>query len=134
MRRTRVVLVDDTEDVRGVITALMVYDGRFEVVGTAGNGRDGVSLAGDVQPDLVLLDLAMPVMDGLTALPLIRAAAPGAKVVVLSAFGNDESVQAALGRGAAAFVPKGGRLLDTLIPVLEEVLGLEEPGGEAERG
>ncbi|MHB1855087.1 MAG: response regulator transcription factor [Acidimicrobiales bacterium] len=127
MTPARVVLVDDTPDVRRVISAMLAHDGRFQVVGEAGNGREGVDLAGRLQPDLVLLDLAMPVMDGLTALPLIREAATGTKVVVLSAFGNDQTVQAAMNGGADSFVIKGGRILETLFPVLEEVLGLDCP-------
>lgn len=117
------VLVEDHDDVRSVITALLAYDPRFEVVGEATNGVEGIEAVRQHQPDLVLLDLAMPVMDGLTALPHILAAAPRTRVVALSAFGTDRTVNAAMDQGATAFVHKGAQLIDHLIPVLHHVIG-----------
>jgi len=70
----RVVLVDDTPSLR-MLTRLTLDGTGFDVVGEAGDGQAGVELVTDLQPDLVLLDLAMPVMDGLEAMPLMRAAA-----------------------------------------------------------
>ena len=117
-----VLLVDDDPDVRGVIGALLADDGGFEVVGQAPDGAVGMALAARLQPDIVLLDLAMPVMDGLSVLPGIRRTAPEARVVVLSAFGTDQMVRAALAGGAVAFVHKGAELADELVTVLHEVL------------
>lgn len=117
-----VLLVDDDADVRGVIRALLADEGGFDVVGQAPDGALGISLAAHLQPDVVLLDLAMPVMDGLSVLPGIRRVAPEARVVVLSAFGTDRTVRAAMAGGAAAFVHKGAELAEELVSVLREVL------------
>lgn len=119
MSDTRVVLVDDAPDVRGVIRALLRRDPNFSVVGEAGDGAQGVEVVRDLRPDLVLLDLAMPVMDGLTALPLMLQASPATRVVVLSAFGTDRTVAAAMDAGATAFIHKGGELADELLPTLQ---------------
>src|SRR5207244_11663538 len=79
----------------------------FEVVGEAGDGKAAISRAEECQPDLVMLDLEMPVMDGLEALPLILEAAPRTKVVVVSGF-PEESLQArALALGAVGYISKG---------------------------
>jgi DNA-binding NarL/FixJ family response regulator len=121
MNEITLVLVDDAPEVRGVIKALLRRDQSFRVIGEAGDGAEGVRLVGELQPDLVLLDLAMPVMDGLTALPLILEAAPATQVVVLSAFGTDRTVQAAMNAGATAFIHKGGDLADELLPILKRV-------------
>jgi PAS domain S-box-containing protein len=110
----RVVVIDDSEDLRLFLRLALDSHPAFEVVGEAGDGRAGVQCCDEVQPDLVLLDLSMPVMDGLEALPLIRSAVPDARVVVLSGFdaaalGND--VRTA---GAHAFVEKGTPQRDLL--------------------
>jgi CheY-like chemotaxis protein len=83
--KVRVLLVDDLADIRLVMRLLLEADGRAEVVGEAADGAAAVRLAGDLHPDAVVLDLRMPGMDGVSALPLIRDAAPGAVVVALSA-------------------------------------------------
>ena len=83
--KVRVLLVDDLPDIRLVMRLLLEADGRVEVVGEAAEGSEGVRLAGELHPDAVVLDLRMPGMDGVSALPLIRDAAPGAVVVALSA-------------------------------------------------
>lgn len=122
MNKTTIVLVDDAPDVRGVITALLRRDPSMRVVGEAGDGARGVEVVRQLQPDMVLLDLAMPVMDGLTALPLLLEASPSTRVVVLSAFGTDRTVEAAMEAGATAFIRKGADLADELLPVLREAL------------
>lgn len=109
-RKFRVVIVDDTEDVRLLLTMTMNIDGRFELVGTAANGRAGIDLCREVQPDGVLLDVMMPVLDGLEALPELRSTCPAARIVMLSANDHPDVVAKAKGRGADAFVTKGGAL------------------------
>ena len=109
-RKFRVVIVDDTEDVRLLLTMTVNVDGRFEMVGTAANGRDGIDLCRAVQPDGVLLDVMMPVLDGLEALPELRSTCPNARIVMLSANDHPEIVAKAKSRGADAFVTKGGAL------------------------
>jgi CheY-like chemotaxis protein len=118
-RRFRVVVVDDTEDVRLLLGMTLNIDGRFELVGSAANGREAIAVCGDVQPDGVLLDVMMPVLDGIAALPELRAACPGTRIVMLSANDHPDIVARARAGGADAFVTKGSPLEQAL----EELLG-----------
>ena len=83
-RKHRVLVVDDAEELCMLLRMRMEARSGLTVVGEAGDGVAAVELASELQPDLVMLDVAMPRMDGLEALPLIRAAVPGVRVVVLS--------------------------------------------------
>lgn len=107
MAPIRILLADDAHEMRELIALSLRLHGGFDVVGEAGNGREAVDLTAATRPDLVLLDLSMPVMDGLEALPLIRAAAPEAVVVVFSAFHELQLGGEARRSGAAAYVEKG---------------------------
>jgi DNA-binding NarL/FixJ family response regulator len=103
----RALVCDDTEDMRILLKSALAAFGDFEVVGSASNGRDAVAQSKELQPDVVLLDLGMPLMDGMQALPAIRAAAPSARIVVLSGFdanGRDETVRRLGGDG---YIVKG---------------------------
>ena len=103
----RVVVADDVADLRMLLRLLLQRSGRFTVVGEARNGKEAVETATREQPDLTLLDLSMPVMDGLEALPLIREAVPSCAVVVLSGFDADRMAGTAMAAGAAAYLVKG---------------------------
>jgi DNA-binding NarL/FixJ family response regulator len=105
MRRIRVLIVDDHLTVREALADLLDLLG-FEVVGTAGDGVDGVAMAKDLEPDLVLMDLSMPVLNGLDATWLLREDMPGTPVVVFSAFDGDELKHHALAAGAVAYLAK----------------------------
>src|SRR5437764_15323425 len=83
--KVRVLLADDLADIRLVMRLLLEADGRAEIVGEAADGAEAVRLAAELRPDAVVLDLRMPGMDGVAALPLIRDASPGTAVVALSA-------------------------------------------------
>ena len=96
----RVLLVDDLSDIRLVMRLLLEADGRAEVVGEASDGKEAVRLAGELHPDAVVLDLRMPGMDGVSALPLIRDAAPGTVVVALSALPVGPMTDSAIDLGA----------------------------------
>ena len=87
-------------------------DGGFEVVGEASNGAQVVPLVAETQPDLALLDLKMPQMDGLTCLDRIRDRYPGVKVVILSVSTDPELIQNVLNRGAAAYIVKSVNPVD----------------------
>jgi DNA-binding NarL/FixJ family response regulator len=78
----------------------------FDVVGEAQDGAEAVSRADELQPDLILLDLSMPGVDGLTALPRLRHAAPSCEVVVLTASGTEENLLGAIRAGAAGYLLK----------------------------
>lgn len=82
----RVVVCDDDADLRLLLQVLVSNDPRIEVVGEASNGREAVEAARAFAPDVVLLDIAMPEMDGLEALPLILEASPNSQVIMFSGF------------------------------------------------
>src|SRR5687767_12587755 len=94
MEPIRLLLVDDNEDLRFLVRTAVEARGGFEVIGEASDGRAGVELAASMKPEVVLLDLDMPAMGGLEALPLVREASPDSKVIVLSSFRRDDYEQA----------------------------------------
>jgi DNA-binding response OmpR family regulator len=103
-----VVLVDDAHDLRRLWRLMLDRDDRFTVAAEAADGRSGVAAAGWHQPDLVLLDVEMPVMDGLEALPLIRQLSPHSTVVMLSALSiGSAQMLRAMTLGAHDYVVKG---------------------------
>jgi DNA-binding NarL/FixJ family response regulator len=102
----RVLIVDDEELVRFGLRTVLEAAGDFEVVGEAANGADGVAAARELEPDVVLTDIRMPVMDGLAATKLILALPNPPQVAVLTTFHVDEYVYAALAAGAAGFLLK----------------------------
>ena len=101
----RILIVDDHPLTREALASLLEQDG-FDVVGEAADGAEALGLAARLQPDLVLLDLTMPGLDGLAALPRLRDAAPGCEVVVLTASGTEENLLAAIRAGAAGYLLK----------------------------
>ena len=101
----RILIVDDHPLTRDALSSLLGAGG-FDVVGEAADGAAALELAHSLQPDLVLLDLSMPGLDGLSALPRLRAAAPGCEVVVLTASGTEENLLAAIRGGAAGYLLK----------------------------
>jgi DNA-binding NarL/FixJ family response regulator len=122
-----VVLIDDTPDLRALVRRALERNGGLRVVAEAGDGSAGVDAARAHQPDVVLLDIAMPVMDGLEALPLIREAAPHATVIMLSGFGAELMVAKALDYGAAGYIQKGQPLRE-LVSTVHALLSDERQG------
>lgn len=117
----RVVLVDDMVELRQLIKLTLERSRRFEVVGQAGNGREGIEVTAATQPDLVLLDVSMPVMDGLEALPVICRTVPSTTVVMLSGFSEARLGAEASAGGATAYLEKG-LAPDALVTRLLEIL------------
>jgi two-component system, chemotaxis family, chemotaxis protein CheY len=111
-RAIRVVVIDDTSDIRELLRIVLTRNG-MDVVGEAGDGRAGVDLVREERPDVVLLDLSMPVMDGEEALPLIRALVPDAQIIVLSAFAAALGAQV-LEWGADGYLVKGTPLREVV--------------------
>ena len=109
MTRPTVLVADDHRQFREALVALLELDG-FEVVGQAADGADAVALAKQLRPDVVVIDLKMPVLNGLDATRLVRDALPSTPVVVLTAFTGDELERAAVAAGATAYVAKDANL------------------------
>ncbi|MBT2542794.1 response regulator transcription factor [Streptomyces sp. ISL-44] len=102
----RVVIADDEPLIRAGIRMILTSASDIEVVAEAANGREAVDLARAHAPDVVLLDIQMPVMDGLTALGELGRAAPEVRALILTTFGEKENVLRALGQGGAGFLLK----------------------------
>ena len=100
-----ILIVDDHPLTRSALAALLGQHG-FSVVGEAADGEAAIEQARELRPDLVLLDLSMPGMNGLEALPRLREAAPTAEVVVLTASGTEENLLGAIRGGAAGYLLK----------------------------
>jgi DNA-binding NarL/FixJ family response regulator len=103
----RVFLCDDVPELRALLRYGLEEDPALTVVGEAGNAADAIAAVGGLQPDVVLLDLSMPGMDGLEAIPRLRESAPRMAIVVFSGFAADRMRQPALELGAARYVEKG---------------------------
>lgn len=116
----RVLIVDDTPDIRDLIRIALGIEGGFDVVGEAADGQQAIAEAERLRPDLVLLDLSMPVMDGLEALPEIRVRAPESQVLVLSGFDTRQMGAEAARLGARGYMEKG-RIAEKLGPRIREL-------------
>ena len=114
--RPRVLIVDDHPLTRDALATLLAGND-FDVVGQASDGQEAIELAAKLRPQLVLLDLSMPGLDGLSALPGLREAVPDAEVIVLTASGTEENLLAAIRAGAAGYLLKSeppDRIVDFL--------------------
>ena len=117
----RILIVDDDEDIRMLVRMKLESRGSYHVLGEACDGEEAVRMAAELQPDLVLLDLAMPRMDGLQALPLIRDAVDGVRVIVLSGFDAHTMAAKVLAAGADDYLEKG-HAIGQLTEVVDGVL------------
>ncbi|MEI6278272.1 MAG: response regulator transcription factor [Verrucomicrobiae bacterium] len=106
MKPITVLLAEDHLIVREGLLALLKLESDIKVVGEAVNGREAVTLAAKLRPDVIVMDVAMPLLNGLEATRQILRATPGAKVLMLSAHGDDAYVEKAMEIGAAGYVIK----------------------------
>jgi DNA-binding NarL/FixJ family response regulator len=102
---TRLLIVDDHPLTRDALASLLGQHG-FTVVGEASDGPEAIELTSTLQPDLILLDLSMPGLDGISALPRLREAAPGSEIVVLTASEAQDNLLGAIRAGAAGYLLK----------------------------
>ncbi|MEC5185146.1 DNA-binding NarL/FixJ family response regulator [Cryobacterium sp. MP_3.1] len=111
-----VVLADDQSLIRTAVAELVSHEPGFSVAGQAGNGREAVDLVRALRPDIVLMDIRMPVMDGIQATAAICAdpSSAGTRIIVLTTFEEDEYVLQALRAGASGFVGKGTEARDLM--------------------
>ncbi|QYH36259.1 response regulator transcription factor [Salinibacterium sp. M195] len=118
--RSRVLLVDDESLVRAGLRMILEGSASLEVVGEAANGHEAIAAVRKVSPDVVLMDIRMPVMDGLAATEHLLAEHPELKIIVLTTFDTDAFVLSALRRGASGFLLKDTRpaeLVDAVVQV-----------------
>ena len=124
------VVVDDTPDIRLLTRMALEMDSGLRVVAEAENGREGIDVVQCHQPDVVILDMAMPVMDGLEALPHIKRACPTASVLVVSGFDPGTVLTSALEAGADGYLQKGASPA-ALVERVREVVATRQPGPAA---
>jgi len=125
-----VVIVDDAAEVRGLVRTRLHVDGRFTVVGEGRTGVDAVALCAEHQPDIVLLDISMPEMDGLEALSHIRGASPRTRAVMYTGFDETGLAERARELGAAALLEKSvsmATLADQLMAIHADQVPTPEP-------
>jgi len=118
--RVRVLIVDDTPQVRRDLHQFLELGGDMEIVGEASDGQEAVQLAAQLSPDVIIMDLEMPGMDGFEATRLIKAQIYAPRVVILSMHAGSENVTRARSAGADAFVAKG----DSFQVLIDAILGL----------
>ena len=106
MKKSRILIADDHALLRHGLTSLIQCQKDMEVIGEAGNGKTAVQLAKTLQPNLVVMDLVMPVMDGVEATRLIMEASPQTKILILTTFGTSADISRALAAGATGAIMK----------------------------
>jgi len=121
LKPIRFLIVDDQQIIREGLTGMLKREQDLELVGTAENGREAITLAQAVQPDLILMDLRMPVMGGAQAVREIRKVCPETHFIILTVYDNDEELFEALRAGAKAFLLKDVSR-DDLVSVMRSVV------------
>ena len=129
----RILVVDDHEIFRTQVCALLESQPGFEVICEAGDGLEAVRHAQELQPDIVVLDITMPVLGGIEAAVRIRRVAPKAQIVFLSQYDSEAVARAALASGALAYVTKSSAATD-LIPAVQSVSDGKEFVSKLTRG
>jgi DNA-binding NarL/FixJ family response regulator len=117
--KRRVLIVDDSPQVRQELRTLLPLAGDIEIVGEAADGREAIRLAQALQPEVVLMDLEMPVLDGYEATRRIKACCPSCWVVALTVHGHEAARQKASRSGVDVFLMKGVSV-ETLIQAISE--------------
>jgi DNA-binding NarL/FixJ family response regulator len=121
LRQYRVLVAEDDEAFLQTLSGVLAEDGRFEVVGRARNGRDAIALAERLEPDAVVMDIEMPVFDGVEATRRLAELSPGLPIVAISGHDYAERVIEIRDAGAADYVRKS-RVEDDLVAVLQALV------------
>jgi len=120
----RVLIVDDARIIRNILRALMQKMG-LKVAGEAANGAEGIRLYDELRPDLVTMDITMPVVDGLTATKSILSADPNARIIMVTSVGQEQVMKEAILLGARDFIVKPFNE-DRIMSAIRRVLQLDE--------
>jgi len=123
MDKIRVLIADDHSLFAQALQAILGTDERFEIVALAGDGKQAVELADSLAPDVVLMDIAMPVLDGFSATKQLRKSHPGLPVLMLTGSNSRGDVDKARTSGAAGYVTKdriAGELIDAIVEAVEK--------------
>jgi DNA-binding NarL/FixJ family response regulator len=120
---TRILIVDDNPQVRTALRICLEMHGSWNVCSEAENGQDGVELARQLKPDIVLLDYAMPNMNGLEAARLISASMPQCALILFTMFASDQLCTLAQAAGVRAVVSKDVGGVDALVQAIETITG-----------
>ena len=116
-----VLICDDNAPMRSLLCGVVGLSAAMRVIGEAADGEDAIREATRLQPDVMLLDLAMPVLSGLDALPQLREVAPAMKIIVVSGFATDTVADRVRELGAATYIEKGANP-DAIIAAIEDVV------------
>lgn len=117
MTAIRVLIVDDIASVRRDLCTVLTLSGGLDVIGEASNGREALSLAESLKPDVILMDLEMPVMDGYETTRQIKTRFPSCKVVALTVHDYESARTQAYGSGVDAFLVKGAPI-ETIVQTI----------------
>ena len=117
---TKILLVDDVESVRWDLRTILTLSGNLEIVGEATNGLEAIRLTESLRPDVVLMDLEMPLMDGYEATRLIKVLCPSCRIVALTVHSYDEARKKAQRSGVDAFIVKGAPVESIVQSILKE--------------
>ena len=126
----RVLIVDDIAQVRQDLRTALPLCGDIEIVGEAADGREGVAQALALQPDVVLMDLVMPVMDGCESARRIKALCPGSRVIALTLYGDAAARERARHSGLDDFVVKGAPLAELVQSIRRGTPSRSTPTGD----
>jgi DNA-binding NarL/FixJ family response regulator len=117
LRGIRVLIVDDHTVLRDTLRLLLEMNGEVEVIGEAADGRQAIDMAEQLKPDVVLMDTAMPGLNGIEATAQIRKRMPKTKILILSGYGHEDQVRAALRAGASGYVLKSSSSEELLLAI-----------------
>jgi len=120
-RTASVLICDDNSSVRTLLGVIVDTSPGLRVTGEAADGNEAIIQATQLQPDVIMLDLAMPNLSGLEALPELRRVAPGAQIVVFSGFAAASVAEQAIALGAVSYLEKGASP-ETIVATIEEAL------------
>jgi len=119
----RVLIADDHRLFAEALEVILAADRRIEVVAHAGDGREAVDLAAELRPDVVLMDISMPVLDGIEAAAELRAQASGPRILMLTGSNSRDDVDRARKAGAAGYVTKdriAAELIDAIVEIAQK--------------